>query len=226
MNILIVYAQPELKSFGHAMLECASMTLKNKGHAVKISDLYEIKWNPVGGPADFKDRIDTQYFNYLLEQQYASKHNFFIGDIKEEMEKVLWADLIIFQTPIWWFSAPAILKGWFDRVFATGFAWDFGAIYDKGLLRGKKAMLSVTTGGPQMLYAKDAPHRATIDEILHPITHGTFHFCGMDVLPTFVAWSTYGEGEEGRKKYLEEYKKRLVAIDSTAPMPDRPISEI
>jgi len=55
-----------------------------------------------------------------MEQRIASANNAFRQDIKIEMDKVRWAEMIIFQCPIWWFSVPAILKRWFDRVLATG----------------------------------------------------------------------------------------------------------
>ena len=47
-------------------------------------------------------------------------------DAKTEIEKLLWADTLILQFPLWWFSMPAILKGWVDRVFAYGFAYGVG----------------------------------------------------------------------------------------------------
>ena len=85
----------------------------------------------------------------------------------------------------------------------------------KGLLRGKKAMLAVTTGGPKEFYSKEGVHAAEIVEMLHPIIHGTLFFCGMDVLPPFVAYSVFQAGEEGRKRYLEEYKNRLLGLETT-----------
>jgi len=59
------------------------------------------------------------------------------------MDKLVWADFVIFQFPLWWFSVPAILKGWVDRVFAMGFSYNYGRSYEKGVFRGKRAMLSL-----------------------------------------------------------------------------------
>ena len=87
-------------------------------------------------------------------------------------------------------------------------------------------MLVVTTGGPAEYYASSGPHGASIHQILYPISHGTLQFCSMQVLPPFIAFGVFQAGDEGRKKYLEEYKNRIEAIDSTAPIPDRPISEV
>ena len=74
--------------------------------------------------------------NLLLAQREAAARGTFSEDIRREMEKAAWADFLLVVCPVWWFSVPAILKGWFDRVLAAGFAYDFGRIYDKGLLHG------------------------------------------------------------------------------------------
>lgn len=77
------------------------------------------------------------------------------ADIAGEQEKLLWADTVIFQFPLWWFSLPAIMKGWIDRVYAYGFAYGvgehsdthWGDRYGEGTFAGKRAMLVVTAGG-------------------------------------------------------------------------------
>lgn len=152
MKILIVFVHHEQKSFGNALKDLAVATLSEQGHEVKVSDLYAQGFKAVADEHDFMELSSKDYVNYMLEQKNAAANNLFADDIKVEQEKIKWADFIIFQTPVWWFSVPAILKGWFDRVFAAGVTWDFGAIYDKGLLRGKKGMLAITTGGPSELY--------------------------------------------------------------------------
>lgn len=77
----------------------------------------------------------------------ATENGTFVKETPEEQVKISWADYLIFQFPLWWTEPPAILKGWFDRVFAKEFAYDNGATYKKGLLQGKKALLSFTTVG-------------------------------------------------------------------------------
>jgi putative NADPH-quinone reductase len=81
----------------------------------------------------------------------------------------------MFHFPVWWFSAPAILKGWFDRVFATGVTWNFGYIDDADLLKGKIAMLVITMGGGEDLYQNSGAHKATILQILHTILQYALH---------------------------------------------------
>lgn len=218
MNILIVYAHPEPKSFCAALKNKAEEVFASQGHSVKVSDLYALNFKAVGTKNDFKNLAHPDHLNYIMEQKNASETQGFSKDIEEEQAKVKWADLIIFHHPLWWFTVPAILKGWFDRVFAAGFSWDFGKMYSNGLLKGKKAMLTITTGGGADLYKPEGAHGITIENLLHHVHYGAFFFCGIDVLPPFIAYSTFQAGEEGRKKYLEEYEKLLLQIENTEPM--------
>lgn len=225
MKTLIVYAHHEPKSFNGAMRDLAIATLKEKGHQVKVSDLYAMKFKALADKDDFIGLSNPDYLQYVLELKNAVEKNLLTKDIKEEQEKLRWADFIIFQYPLWWFSVPAILKGWFDRVLATGFAWDFGRMYDNGLLVGKRGLLSVTTGGPEAIYSPNAPHGWDINQVLYPVNHGVLYFCGIQPIPPFVAFSVFQVGGEQRKQYLEEYKKRLLTLETTPPIPYRSLSD-
>ncbi|PIP67909.1 MAG: NADPH dehydrogenase [Candidatus Omnitrophica bacterium CG22_combo_CG10-13_8_21_14_all_43_16] len=218
MKVLIVYAHPEPRSFNSAMKELAISLLKGQGHEVKISDLYEMNFKASLGRNDFLGLTNSDHVNYVTELKSAYEKQKFTDDIGKEQEKLLWADFIILQYPLWWFSVPAILKGWFDRVLATGFAWDFGRMYDTGLLAGKKAMLSVTTGGLQAIYAPDTPHGWDINQVLYPVNHGVLYFCGIQPTPPFVAYAVFQVGDEVRKQYLQEYKQRLLTLDTATPI--------
>jgi NAD(P)H dehydrogenase (quinone) len=223
MHILIVYAHLEQHSFSCALKDEAVSFLRSRGYSVEVSDLYAQHFNPVASRDDFTLLSDDRYINYMLEQRTAAEHGYFSEDIRAEQEKVWRADIILFHFPVWWFSAPAILKGWFDRVFATGVTWNFGNIYDSGLLKGKKAMLVVTTGGGEDLYQPRGAHKATLHQILRPIQHGTLRFCAMEVLPPFVAYGIFQAGEEGRKAYLAAFRERLSTIENTPPIAFSPL---
>ncbi|KAB0337996.1 hypothetical protein FD754_024856, partial [Muntiacus muntjak] len=94
------------------------------------------------------------FFNYGVETHEAYKKRSLSSDIIEEQKKLQEADLVIFQFPLYWFSVPAVLKGWMDRVLCQGFAFDFPGSYDDGLLKGKLAILSLTTAGTASMYSK------------------------------------------------------------------------
>lgn len=223
MNALIVYAHPEPKSFNGALKDLAVRVLTEQGHQVQVSDLYAMNFKAVADRGDFAELSNSEFFKYQLEQIHASQNGLFSPDIAAEMEKLRWADFVLFQFPLWWFSVPAILKGWIDRVFAMGFVYGGGMWYDKGGLKGKKAMLSLTTGGPDHIYSKDGIN-GDIDQILFPIHHGMLFFSGMEVLPPFIAWSVASVSDEQRERYLEEFKQRLLTIDSTKPISFHPLS--
>jgi NAD(P)H dehydrogenase (quinone) len=218
MNVLVVYAHPEGNSFNAALKEKTVSILGGTGNKVAVSDLNEMDFKPALDTRDFLELENPASVNYLMEQRNASAKGLFAPDIKAEQEKVTKADLVVIHFPVWWFSAPAILKGWFDRVLAAGFAWDFGKIYKDGLLPGKKGMLVVTTGGNAQIYSKDGLHGTDMDQVLYHINHGVLYFCGMRVLPPFVAYSAFQVGDEGRRRYLEEYEARLKKIDSLEPI--------
>ncbi len=151
MKIFIVHAHHEPKSFNGALTNAAQRLLTSIGHEVKISDLYAMKFDPVSDRRNFTSVKNPDYLKQQMEEMYASEVNGFAPDIQGEIEKVAWCDLMIWQFPLWWFSVPAILKGWVDRVFAMGLAYGQGRAYEKGVLRGKRAMLSITTGGLERL---------------------------------------------------------------------------
>jgi NAD(P)H dehydrogenase (quinone) len=213
MKIFIVHAHPESRSFNAAMKDTALKVFTDQGHEVKISDLYQMRFDPVGGKSDFKTLADPDYFKYQAEQLNAFNHDLFIPEIKSEMEKLDWADLVIFNFPLWWFSLPAILKGWVDKVFAMGFAYGGGkGVYDKGVFKGKKSLLCITTGGPEIAYGYTGKN-GDMDKIIFHINHGMFCFTGMDVLPPYIVYSPVRLSDEERSKRLEEYERFLMGIE-------------
>jgi len=208
MNILIIYAHPEPKSFNGALKDLAVSELTSLGHHVKVSDLYTMNFKAVAGREDFIELQNDKFFKYAVEQKNAVKTKGFSKDIEEEQEKLLWADFVIFQFPLWWYSVPAILKGWFDRVFASGFIYSGDMRYDTGGLKGRKAMLSITTGSPKHAYTPFGMDGDIHEKILYHINHGMLYFSGMEPVEPFIAW-TPSHDEEDRQMYLERYKERL-----------------
>lgn len=217
MKILIVYAHPEPQSFNAALKNLAVEVLQGAGHEVQVSDLYTLGFDPAGGPVDFIERDNPQFFHYQREQIHATESDLFVRELKAEMDKLVWADFVIFQFPLWWFSLPAILKGWVDRVFAMGFSYGPQERHATGIFRGKRAMLSFTTGGPPASYVPGGPN-GDIDELLRHIQYGMFHFVGMDVLPPFIAYGAARVAPEQRAEYLKAYRARLLSLESTAPL--------
>jgi NAD(P)H dehydrogenase (quinone) len=212
LNVLIVFAHPEPKSLNGALKDLAVQTLKRNGNNVELSNLYDMKFKATLDREDFLNLENEERFNPIMEQLHAAKTDSFASDIKAEMKKVNWADLIIFQFPIWYGSMPAIMKGWFERVFASGFSSDMfqGKIYEQGFMTGKKAMLSFTTGGPADNYYMNIPDKDP--NKLLPIVSESLKFSGFEVIQPFVIFNAIMLSKDDAEKLFEEYKNLLEQI--------------
>lgn len=217
MKVLVVYWHPEPQSFNRAMFDAACETLAGTGHEVKTSNLYEMGFDPVSGRDNFTTVKDPKYFKQQIEEMHATEMNGFSVEIESEMEKVEWCDLMIWQFPLWWFGLPAVLKGWVDRVFAMGRIYGGGRIYESGIFRGKRALLSLTTGGPEDVYQKGA-FNGDIEGILRPIHRGMLQFVGFDVLAPQIVYGPVRMTDEQRKQQLATYVARLQKISDELPI--------
>jgi NAD(P)H dehydrogenase (quinone) len=210
-NILIVHAHHEPKSFTSALARTAAETFTEQGHRVDFSDLYAMKFDPVSDRRNFTMVGDPNFFKQQQEELYAAEHLGFAPEIEAEMQKLERCDLLVFSFPLWWFGLPAILKGWVDRVFAYGRIYGRGRWYDKGLGRGKRAMVLVTTGGAKSAYDRKGLH-PELDAILTPIHHGIFWFNGFSPLQPFVAWAAAHGSDADRKRVLDQWRNRLKGL--------------
>ena len=228
MKVFIVHAHHEPKSFNGALTQLAERALTSMGHEVRISDLYAMKFDPVSDRRNFTSVKNPGYLKQQVEEMHASEVNGFAPDIAGEIEKVEGCELMIWQFPLWWFSMPAILKGWVDRVFVMGRAYGGGRAYEKGMFRGKRAMLSITTGGAGEAFAeKDDLLRESqeghgfhgnIYSILRPIHRGILRFTGFDVLRPNIVYGPARLTEEKRQQHLDAYASRLRGIVGELPI--------
>lgn len=213
MNVLIIYAHPEPKSLNGTLKDFAVDVLEREGHSVKVSDLYAMNFKCALDGDDFLERVEKEKLVIPKEQMNAYDKGTLSQDITEEIDKIKWADLLIFQFPIWWSSYPAILKGWFDRVFVQGFVVNLydGALYDKGLLSGKKALISVTAGSPRELYTRNGIN-GDIEVHLMTLWHTTLEFTGLENMDIFYIFNAAMLTEEKVKSELERYEKVLKSL--------------
>lgn len=213
MHILLVHAHNEQQSFNTAMKNLAVDELCSQGHSAEVSDLYAMSWNPVASAADFGSRANPEYLTYAMEQRHNHSHHSLAADIQGELDKLLKADLVIFNFPIYWFSMPAIMKGWIDRVLVSGVCYGGKRFYDHGGLAGKKAMLAITIGGQPHMFSYDGVH-GDLNDMLRPILRGTLAYTGMTVLPPFVAYHVPYISQEARSTLLEQYRQHLRSLDT------------
>lgn len=224
MRVLIVFAHPERRSFNGALLDATVAYLKEEGHEVKISDLYKLKFKTTIDRDDFPSYPKDSRLDVAAASGLGYETKTLTADVMEEQDKLLWADFVILQFPLWWFSMPAILKGWVERVFSFKFAYGVGyddhprgARYGEGVFEGKRAMLVVTVGGAASDYSPRGIN-GPIDDILFPINHGIFFYPGFEVLPPYVVYRTDKKKEKDFEVVVEQLKGRLKKINDIEPI--------
>lgn len=209
-NVLWLYGHPSSDSLNHQLMQSGSEILRR--HAdVTVVDLYELGWNPVLDPTELDPRV---VFNDVAEQQQLMRD----------------ADLLVVQFPLWWNGMPAILKGWFDRVFAKGFAFgikdpDTGRTLkmgDGGLV-GRHALTIVTAGDGPSTFAPRGLN-GDIELLLFPLLHGTFWYSGIAPLEPHLIAGTDQPGWNGASDEFTRLATRLDRIPGEAPIPYRSLA--
>ena len=227
-NVFIVFAHPEPNSLNGSFKNVAVQHLTANGHNVVVSDLYAMRFKAAADSADFPQRAEPGRLNYMDESRKAYEGGKQAPDILAEQEKLKKADAVIFQFPMWWFSMPAILKGWVERVLAAGFAYGVGQYgggrwgdrYGEGQLMGRRSMLSLTCGGPPWQFGARGVN-GSLDDLLFPLQHGILFYTGMEVLPPFVVFQSRRQTPEDWPRLKAEYEKRLDGLFTDAPVPFR-----
>ena len=179
MKTLIVYGHPNHLGHHGYFLEQLLLILNNKKVEYDVLDLYALKFDPV-----------------LRNEELSRQDDSIVSsDIKEYRQKVSEADKLIFIFPTWWQGPPAIVKGFFDRVFSAGFAFKYENSLPKGLLKGKRAAVFSATGGPRVI------NKFIIgDKGLKVTVSNTLRFCGMRAKGFSV----------GSARKFNDNKKRLI----------------
>lgn len=226
MRVLWLYAHPDPRSLNGSLRDHGVKVLRDSGHGVRESDLYAMGWDPVVRHEDFA-HDPAQPIDVLAESERALLDGSLHADIRAEQEKLCWADTLVVQFPLWWFGMPAILKGWFDRLFVQGFAQgvldpDTGRArrYGDGGLVGRRAMVITTVGANAATTGPRGIH-GELDEVLFPLTHGTLWYSGMSVVAPFVvngAVKLSGDEYADAERRLAD---RLVALPDSPLVPFR-----
>nr|WP_275446970.1 NAD(P)H-dependent oxidoreductase [Pseudoalteromonas sp. Of7M-16] len=134
VNCLVVLAHPLENSLCKHLAEKAINRLESKGYTVTVKDLYQEKFDPVLTKGERESYYQSQFDQSQIELD--------IAQLKQ-------AESLVLIFPTWWFSFPAILKGWFDRIWAPGHAYEHASNYGpiKQSLNNLKEMTVITTLG-------------------------------------------------------------------------------
>ena len=120
MRVHIVFAHPTHDSFTGNLLDAYTQGLIEAGHTFTISDLYKMGFDPI---------LDVE--QYHRESSYNTSTPV-PTDVAAEQAKLNAADAWTFIYPVWWTDCPAMLKGWFDRVWSVGYAYESGHLKEDG----------------------------------------------------------------------------------------------
>jgi NAD(P)H dehydrogenase (quinone) len=133
MQHLLVVAHPDEHSFTMGLAHAYADELNRLGHSRLTCDLYRMEFNPVLS---------------AHEMRSAPTGVAVRPDVAQAQDDIRAADVLTVFYPLWWLSMPAILKGFIDRVFARGFAYEAENGNVRGLLTGKHAVLVTCSGAP------------------------------------------------------------------------------
>jgi len=118
---------------------------------------------------------------------------------------------LILNFPVFWFSMPAILKGWIDRVFVSGAVYGGKAFYDRGRLAGRKAMITISVGGREHMFGADAVH-GPLEDMMRHILRGSLYYAGFEVVEPFVAYHVPYISQEARIGYLDQLEQHVCKL--------------
>lgn len=133
----------------------------------------------------------------------------FAIDIDAEQAALARAEIVVWQHPFYWYSVPPLLKLWFDKVLALGFAYGEGG--DK--LRGKRCQWAITTGGDHAAYGPDGMHNNLLHSFIPPIAQ-TARFCGMEFQPPFIVHGAGRLGDQTLAGAAARYRERLSELET------------
>ncbi len=181
-KILIINGHPDKESFCFELAKKYLKGAESTKAVCKLINLIDLKFNPIL-LAGYRERTELE------------------PDLLKTQKDILETDHLVFVYPTWWGTYPAILKGFFDRVFLPGFAFKYrenSLLWDK-LLKGKTARLIVTMDTPKWYYSlvyKSPGH--------HSIKKGVLEFCGIKPVKITSFGPIKTSDETKRKKWLNE----------------------
>jgi glutathione-regulated potassium-efflux system ancillary protein KefF len=131
----------------------------------------------------------------------------FAIDVEAEQRALAAASIVVWQHPLYWYTAPALFKLWFEKVLTAGWAYGPGGV----ALRGKPCLWVVTTGGNELDYTPAGAHRHIFDTFA-AVVRQTAQFCGMLWLEPFVVHGALGLDEAALEEFGGRYRAYLTAL--------------
>lgn len=218
MNVLIITAHPEGDSFNSYLAARAARVFEKQGSVVNSVNLYSENFEPVEGKIFYPDIQDSVRFDALREQRHHWEKQMLPDDVTRHIHLLFNSDLLLLHFPFWWFGMPAILKGWMDRVFVYGGIYDSRHRHENGVMKGKRALLSVTAGAPENACSYNGRH-GDMRLMLWPPIHA-LHYIGYSMLEPYLIHGVRGglggiakiEQQKFLDEKVEDFESRLTNI--------------
>ena len=186
MKSTIVICSTNENSFSRSVMEAVGKGLDKKLKAYELIDLYDDNFNPI-----MTAEGEKLYCEGKPSDELVVKYQEILNDTDE----------IIFIFPIWWNNVPAMLKGFFDKVFIKDFAFTEEDNIPKGLLTNIKSGLLITTSETNTDYMKNELG----NPIENTIIRGTLEVAGM----SNIEWINANLENEDKKSFLEKVEEYL-----------------
>ncbi len=181
-KILIINGHPNKESFNFALADAYKKGALSAGAEVKEIVIAELQFNP------------------NLQQGYQKRTELEPG-LLEAWEKIKWADHLVWIHPVWWGGLPAITKGFIDRLFLPGFAFQYreNSVWWDKLLIGKTAHIITTLDQPgwyyRLMFGKPS---------VNQLKKSTLEFCGVKPVQVTLLGPIKSSNVDSRKKWLEQ----------------------
>jgi NAD(P)H dehydrogenase (quinone) len=184
MHVLVIFAHPRRASFTGAVLDQLLAGFREAGeHSIEIADLYGENFESRFQPEDY-----AQFRGEAMPEE-----------VRREQQRFDRCDAVALVFPVWWWSFPAVLKGWIDRVFCEGWAYSFEPGISRGRLKDRPTLLLGVAGSRESTYKKYGYGEAMRVQI----DVGILGYCGLRDVETRVLFDVE-QSPENRARYLSE----------------------
>ncbi|MGF6591889.1 NAD(P)H-dependent oxidoreductase [Pseudomonas sp. 2835] len=193
MHALVVVAHHDPRSLTHSLATKVVEGLLENGHSAELADLFAEGFNPVFGAAD-----------HAVHHRTAAPG----ADVLAEQARIDRSDALVLVFPVYWWSMPALLKGWIDRVFSNGWAFDFSTEAPMVKMLGRLNVHLVGVGGADAAtFSKHGYGQAMKTQI----DHGIFDYCGARVASSTLLLESENTDPSAHLQRMFEHGRRLFA---------------
>jgi len=185
-KILVIDAHPDSNSFSNCIAEEYFLSAKDNQHEVEMIKIRDLK------------------FDLVLHHGYNAPQKL-EEDLQKAQELITWCEHLIIVTPVWWYSVPALFKGFLDRILLPNYAFRFHPETHKleKLLKGKTSRVIYTQGSSKWI-----SRILCLDPFWRQIKCGVLEFCGIEPIKrTYLAKMTGEKDILRRQEFLKKIKK-------------------